>query len=162
MFDDSSPVAQEKYYPALEQTRTRGDLFMPALKIGPCLRNCELGDAHEIDRDHRGDVGDAVIRSRDEFAVFQFTVEEFQESEHPRLVGLAPIRHLRHLHLRHRRMQMTEDEGERQEEMQFDAPVPHLDQRGFERADTEQRRIGVKTLEIATDRDRLGDIYLPH
>src|ERR1700741_2534003 len=26
VFDDSSPVAQEKYYPAREQTRTRGEL----------------------------------------------------------------------------------------------------------------------------------------
>src|SRR5262249_52980076 len=31
VFDDSSPVAQEKYYPLLEQTRTHGDLYY----VGP-------------------------------------------------------------------------------------------------------------------------------
>src|SRR6202030_3405973 len=31
VFDDSSPVAQEKYYSSLEQTRTHGDLFY----VGP-------------------------------------------------------------------------------------------------------------------------------
>lgn len=31
VFDDSSPSAQEKYYPILEQTRTHGDLYY----VGP-------------------------------------------------------------------------------------------------------------------------------
>src|SRR5262249_49807772 len=31
VFDDSSPAAQEKYYPALEQTRTHAELFY----VGP-------------------------------------------------------------------------------------------------------------------------------
>jgi hypothetical protein len=31
VFDDSSPVAQEKYYPLLEQTRTHNDVYY----VGP-------------------------------------------------------------------------------------------------------------------------------
>ncbi len=33
VFDDSTPTTQEKYYPLLEQTRTRNELFY----VGPTL-----------------------------------------------------------------------------------------------------------------------------
>jgi hypothetical protein len=36
VFDDSSPVAQEKYFPALEQTRTHADLYY----VGPKEKEC--------------------------------------------------------------------------------------------------------------------------
>ena len=59
--------------------------------------------------------------------------------------------------LLHRRMQMLEYARHRQEQVQLDAPVPHFDQRGLERAAPEQRRIGLQRLEIAADGDRLRD-----
>ena len=41
--------------------------------------------------------------------------------------------------------------------MQLDPALPHLDQRNFERAAAEQRRLGMERLEVTADGDRLSD-----
>src|SRR6266851_131014 len=109
--------------------RPRRYLAMPAAKVGKRLRHSKLGRLHEVDRDHGRDVGDREARARDVGASFELAVEKPQKILHARLVGFAPGGHLRHLHRRHRGMKVTEDLGDAGEQMEFDAPLPHLDQR---------------------------------
>ena len=91
-----------------------------------------------------------------EQAVPQFAIEEGQEIERARLVGLAPFGHLL-LHILHGRMQVAKNGGHRCIEIELDAAVPHLDQRLFLAAASEQGRLGPQSLEVAADRDRLRD-----
>ncbi len=51
VFDDSSPVAQEKYYPLLEQTRTHAELFY----VGPREKDQFIGYLSQRLRDKRLD-----------------------------------------------------------------------------------------------------------
>src|SRR5262249_48913759 len=51
VFDDSSPVAQEKYFPALEQTRTHAELFY----VGPKEKEQFIGYLSRRLRDRRLD-----------------------------------------------------------------------------------------------------------
>ncbi len=49
VFDDSSPVAQEKYYPILEQTRTHNDVYY----VGPREKEAFLAYLNQRLRDKR-------------------------------------------------------------------------------------------------------------
>ena len=74
-----------------------------------------------------------------------------------RLVGLGPCRHLRDFHLRHGRVAVAEDVGDRKQEVQLEPAIPHLDLRLLQRAPPEQRRLGMERLEIAADGDRFRE-----
>ena len=88
--------------------------------------------------------------------VLQFAIEQCQELDDPRLVGLSPLGHLV-LHLAHGRMQVAKHRGYRLVEVELHAAVPHLDQRLLLAAAAEQRRLRAQPLEIPADRHRFGD-----
>jgi len=54
-------------------------------------------------------------------------------------------------------MQVLKHARHRQHQMYFGAPIPHLHQRSGNCSSAEQQRFGLHPLEIAADRDRLGD-----
>src|SRR5256885_2781318 len=116
------------------------DLPMPAAQIAEFLRHDQFGRAHEVDRHERRDVGDGIVIARDEHAILQLAVEQREKLEHARAVRLAPFRDLR-LHVLHRRMQVAKHRRDGLIEIEFDAPVPHLDQRLLHRTAAEQRRV---------------------
>src|SRR4051794_16436596 len=86
----------------------RGERRMPAPHVRELVRQAELRRLHEIEPDEPGYVRDREAVAGDERPVGELAVEKAQELDHPRLVGLAPGRDLRHLHLGHRRMEMAE------------------------------------------------------
>ncbi len=66
-------------------------------------------------------------------------------------------RDLGHLELLHPRMQVPEHLSDPQHQVQFDAPLPHLDARDFERGSAEQGRLGMQGLEIAANGNGFGE-----
>ena len=129
---------------------------MPAPQVGEFLGNFELRRFHEIDGDQPGDVRHAVMLARHIKTAGKLAIEQRQEGDRPRLVGLAPFRDLI-LHLPHRRVEMPEHRGDRLIEVELDTPVPHFNQRLLPAAAPEQRRLRAQALEIAADRHRLRD-----
>src|SRR5829696_6749670 len=133
------------------------ELRMPAPHVRKFVRKTELRRLHEIEPDEPGDIGDREAVAGDEPAVGELAVEKAQELDDPRLVGLAPGRDLRHLHLGHRRVEVAEDRGDGAEQAELKPPLPHLDAGALEGAGAEQRRLCMQLLEVAADRDRLAD-----
>jgi hypothetical protein len=110
---------------------------MPALQIAQAVRDRHFRHPHEIDSDQCRDVGDRVIRPRDMGPILQLAVEKLKKLHYPRLVRLAPIRHLRGDHSAHRRMQMLEHARHWKQEMEFGPAIPHFNQRALQRANAE-------------------------
>src|SRR6266545_6882288 len=101
------------------------NLGVPTLEIPERVGDRELRRLHEIDGDEAGDVGDRELVTGDERSVGELAVEQGDELQDARLVGLSPGRHLRDLHRFHRRMRVAKNVRNRKQEMQFEAPVPH-------------------------------------
>src|SRR5439155_25376779 len=99
---------------------------MPAPHVAELLRKLELCRIHEITRDETGDVRDAEILTRHVAAITELAIEQAQELERARLVGLAPLRNLM-LHFAHRRVQVTEHGGHGLVEVELEPAVPHFD-----------------------------------
>src|SRR6185295_11205063 len=139
------------------RARARRNLGVPALEMLELVGNRQLGGLHEIHRNQAGDVGHRVMVAGDEPPALQLAIQKSDEFRNARLVGIRPCRHLRHLHLLHGWMRVAKDVRHRRQKMLLDPTLPHLDARDLERAAAEQRRLGLQLLEIAADRDRLGD-----
>ena len=69
-----------------------GDGLMPARHVGAFLRHLDACGFHEVDRDQAGYIGDRIGITRDELPVREFAIEQLQEFDGLRLVGLHPIR----------------------------------------------------------------------
>ena len=131
---------------------------VPAFHVGEFFRQLKFRDFHEIDRDLRGDVGDGEIchpRRRAGSSARRRGIAGIRRRAacwprpSPATCGLTSgfMKGCRCWNTRRHRAQQIE----------FGAPVPHLDQRALQRAAAEQRRIGMQRLEIAADGDRFGD-----
>ena len=110
---------------------------MPAPQIAQAVRDRHFRHPHEVDRDQCRDVGDRVIRARDISPILQLAVEKLKKLHYPRLVGLAPLRHLRIDQPAHGWMLMLEHASDGKQKMQFGPAIPHFDERALQRADAE-------------------------
>ena len=97
------------------------------------LRPFDARRLHEIDGHQRRDVGDRIVVPGDEAPRCPAPHPGLQDLQRPRLVGLAPGGHLRHLQLRHGRMQVPERLRHAEQQAKLHAPVPHLHHGPFQR-----------------------------
>ena len=144
-------------HPSCRRGRARLQRRMPAVEVSEVGRDREARGSGKVERDEPGDVGDGETLARNERPLTQDIVENHHVAQRPGAVGGGPIRDLGTLELRHMRVGMAEDLGDRQQEMPLHSALPHLDRRPFERRRAEQIRLEMQFLDIAADRDRLAD-----
>src|SRR6516165_10342969 len=130
---------------------------MPAGQVGELrsyLYVCQT--AADVDCDQRGDVGDRETIARDKLLSAQFAVHPFESLIDDRTLRFTVVRELLVTALEDRTgvLNCPADCGE---QLQFHPPIPHLDLRLFAQVAPKQVRLGMKPLQIAADRDRLGE-----
>src|SRR5262245_13535776 len=130
---------------------------MPAGQIGEFRRYlyvCQT--AADIDCDQRGDVGDRETVAGDKLVSVQFTIHPFESLMRDRALCFTVVRELLETALKDRTriLNRASDCGE---QLQFHPPVPHFDLRLFAQIAPKQVWLGMKPLQIAADRDRLGE-----
>src|SRR5580704_6668710 len=130
---------------------------MPSRKVLLIFLDLDGGRAAEVDSDKRSDISNRVALACDEFAIGQDSVEPFEAFNRGVLCNLAVL-----LDLRDAALEEIAGVAERRrrhpENFEFHAPIPHLDQSLVLRVNAHQRRLRLDGLEIAANRDRLGDM----
>src|SRR5262249_14852162 len=128
--------------------RPAGNRLMPAANMDKLFRHGNTCRLHEVDCNQPGDVGDREFVASDEFSSGKLVIEQLREFQGLRLVDLAPFGNLRDLPVLHGWMDVTEGGGDRAEQVELDAALPHLDHCFAESSLPEQRRLGLQLLEI--------------
>src|SRR5215813_9102060 len=100
---------------------------MPAPDIGALLRNRKSSGLHEVNRHKARYVSHRKMVARNKRPVLEAIVENMQEFRDTRLIGLGPGRHLGHLYCLHGGMAVSQNMRDREQKMEFKAPVPHFD-----------------------------------
>src|SRR5262249_30042441 len=129
---------------------------MPAGQVGELRSYFEACQATaDVDCDQRGDVGDSETVASDKLLSVQFAIHPFESLMDDRTLRFAVVRELLETTLKDRAriLNRASDCGE---QLQFHPPVPHLDLRLLAQAAPEQVWLGMKPLQVAADRDRLG------
>src|SRR5262249_52141700 len=110
----------------------------------------------DVDCDQRGDVGDSETVASDKLLSVQLAIHPFESLMDDRTLRFAVVRELLETALKDRAriLNRASDCGE---QLQFHPPVPHLDLRLLAQVAPEQVWLGMKPLQIAADRDRLGE-----
>lgn len=136
---------------------------VPAFQVGQMVERQHLGARSEIVGYQRGDIGDAVGVAGHELLFRQTRVEQLEELGRPRL---APRREFRDLLVTvlacdgaalHPRRRVAERIGNRGHAFELAMALPFLDRAHLVGIAPEQTRLGMYRLEIAADRDGLGD-----
>src|SRR5262249_20609796 len=130
---------------------------MPAGQVGELRSYFEACQATaDVDCDQRGDVGDSETVASDKLLSVQLAIHPFESLMDDRPLRFAVVRELLETSLKDRAriLNRASDCGE---QLQFHPPVPHLDLRLLAQAAPEQVWLGMKPLQVAADRDRLGE-----
>ena len=140
-----------------------GDLRIPAAQMPAFLRNRHFHPAEEIDRHERRDIGDAVARAGDKFALRKAAIHLFEEARDARPPALGKRRNLRVVVRAGQRpvlqpgRRIAQRLHARVKAVPLDRALPGGDQRLLLGALAHQRRLRMRRLEIDADADRVGD-----
>ena len=115
----------------------------------------DAGHGAEVDARHAGDVCDREAISRDELAIRKLPIEPLQALLGHGPTGLSVVGDLGNAPLEEV-VGVAEGLRDRKQHLEFHAPLPHLHQRAVASVDTQERRLGLYLLEVATDGHALG------
>src|SRR5271170_444047 len=111
----------------------------------------------EVDPNERSDIRDSEAIARDERLVADLRVEPLQLLLDGLALRLAVFGELLDARLE-QLVGVLERTCGNGKEVQLHSPVPHLDERLLAVVLAHQVRLGMQTFEVATDRDRLGEM----
>ena len=146
--------------------RACGDFRVPALDVvGALVGYGHLRAFRELDGDEGGDVGDGEGVTRDERIVGELSIEKSEKPPEALLAAIDQRRDLGHAALDAGESTVLEQGqrvsnrlGRRHVALKLDPPVPHLDDCLVLGVPSHERRLGVQLLDVAADRNGLGDV----
>src|SRR6516165_2600360 len=109
-----------------------------------------------LEEDHALALGRLETAARYKLAFVQLAIHPFESLMHDRTLRFTVVRELLVTTLKDW-TRILNRASDCRKQLQFHPPVPHLDLRLFAQVVPEQVWLGMKPLQIAADRDRLGE-----